>query len=57
MDKESEGLAYIRQKFPKVSQEKIKEGISTGPQITRLLEDQDFSTKLNSMTEETGRHF
>jgi hypothetical protein len=34
MDKESEGPAYIRQKFPQISQAKIKEGIFTGPQIT-----------------------
>ena len=51
MDKESEGFSYIRQKFSKISQAKIKEGIFTGPQTTQLFEDQDFSAKLNS----TGR--
>jgi hypothetical protein len=48
MNKESEGFAYVRQKFPKISQAKIKEGIFTSPQITQLFKDQNFSTKLNS---------
>jgi len=47
MVKESEGLVYLRQTFPKISEAKKKEGISVGPQNTKLFEDQDFSTKLN----------
>ena len=27
MDKESEGFAYLKQKFPKISEAKVKEGI------------------------------
>ena len=46
MDKESEGFAYLRQEFPKISEAKMKEGIFIGPQITQLFEDQDFTTKL-----------
>jgi hypothetical protein len=48
MGKESEGFAYWRQKFPKICEAKMKEGIFVGPQITQLFEDQDFSTALNS---------
>jgi hypothetical protein len=47
MDKEIEGFAYLRQKFPKISEAKLKEGIFNGPQINKLIEDHDFSTKLN----------
>jgi len=48
VDKEREVFAYLRQKFLKISEAKIKEGVFCGPQITQLFEDQDFSTKLNS---------
>jgi hypothetical protein len=51
IDKESERFAYLGQKFPKVSEAKMKERIFVGPQITQLFNDQDFSTKLTS----TGR--
>jgi hypothetical protein len=47
MDRESERFTYLRQTFPKISNAKMKEGIFVGPQITRIFEDQDFSTKLN----------
>jgi hypothetical protein len=39
----------IWQKFPGISDTKMKEEIFIGPQITQLFEDQYFSTKLNSM--------
>jgi len=35
MDKESEGFDYLRQKFPKICEAKVKEGILVGPQILR----------------------
>jgi hypothetical protein len=41
-DKESP----FKAKFPKISEAKMKEGIFIGPQITRLFEDKDLSTKL-----------
>jgi hypothetical protein len=44
IDKESEWFACLRQKFPKISEAKIKEGIFVGPQIKERFEDQDFST-------------
>jgi hypothetical protein len=34
MDKKSEGFAYLRQQFLKISEAKRKEGIFVGPQIT-----------------------
>jgi hypothetical protein len=48
MDKERTGFAYLWQIFPKISKTKMREGIFVGPQIKQLLEDHDFSTKLNA---------
>ena len=45
---ESEGIAYLRQTFPKISKTKMKEGIFVGFQIKQQFEDHDFSTKSNS---------
>jgi hypothetical protein len=36
MDKGIEGFAYLRQKFPKISEAKMKEVISIGPQTNKL---------------------
>ena len=35
----SEGFAYVRQFFPKMSEAKMKEGIFIGKQFTQLYED------------------
>jgi hypothetical protein len=54
MDKESEGFAYLRKQFPKLSEAKKKEGIFVAPPIKQLFEDHDFSTELNA-TERRSR--
>jgi hypothetical protein len=36
VDKASEGFAYLRQIFPKISEAKMKEGIFISSQITQL---------------------
>jgi hypothetical protein len=43
MDKEVEGFAYLKQKFPQVSDANIKEGIFVGSQIRALLGDSIFT--------------
>lgn len=48
MDKKSEGFAYLRQKYPKRSEAKMKERIFVDPKIKQLFEDHDFSTKFNA---------
>lgn len=48
MDKEGDGFLYLKQKFPKLSEAKIKEGIFVGPQIRALFKDLDFKRKLNA---------
>jgi len=45
MDKENEGFAYLRQKFPKTNEAKMKAGIFGGPQMKQLFDHQYFSTK------------
>jgi hypothetical protein len=48
MDKESEQSACLRKKIPKISEAKMQGGILVGLQIKQLLDDHDFSTKLNN---------
>jgi len=46
------GFEYVRNKFPNVSDAKIKEGIFIGPQMRELMQDKQFDEDLN----ETGRN-
>ena len=39
MDRTGEGFAYLKNKFPRVSDAKIKEGIFVGPQIRELMRE------------------
>jgi len=54
MDKTGRGLEYVRNKFPSVSDAKIKEGIFIGPQIRELIQDKQFDEDLNE-TERKAR--
>jgi len=47
MDKNGRGFEYVRNKFPNVSDVKIKEGIFRGPQIRELMQDKQFDKDLN----------
>ncbi|GBO23060.1 hypothetical protein AVEN_5077-1 [Araneus ventricosus] len=46
MDCGGSGFQYLRLKFPKVSETKIKEGIFVGPQFRQLMKDPVFESKL-----------
>ena len=46
-DKIGHGFQYVRNKYPNVSDTKIKEGIFIGPQIRELLQDRQFDEDLN----------
>ncbi|GBN00648.1 hypothetical protein AVEN_154414-1 [Araneus ventricosus] len=46
MDCGGNGFQYLRLKFPKVSETKIKEGIFVGPQFRQLMKDPVFESKL-----------
>jgi len=47
MDKTSRGFDNVRNKFPNVSDTKIKEGIFIGPQIRELMQDKQFNEDLD----------
>ena len=47
MDKTGSGLEYVRNKFPNMSDAKIKEDIFIGPHIRELMQDKQFDEDLN----------
>jgi len=47
MDKTGRGFEYLRNKFPNVSDAKIKEGTFLGPQIRELMQGKQFDEDLN----------
>ena len=47
MDKTDSGFEYVRNKFPNVSDTKIKEGIFIGPHIKELMQDKQFDKDLH----------
>jgi len=47
MDKTGRGLEYMRNKFPNVSDAKIKEGIFIGPENRELMQGKQFYEDLN----------
>jgi hypothetical protein len=48
MNKEGKGFDYLRQKFPRKSEAKIKEGIFVGPHVRQLFQGSDFRNNLNT---------
>jgi hypothetical protein len=49
MDKTGRGFQYVRNKFPNVSDAKIKEGIFIGSQNRELMQDNQFDEDLNEI--------
>lgn len=49
LDKDGECFKYLKNKFPKLSDAKIREGIFVGPQIRKLFKDQNFQEKMNNL--------
>ena len=47
MDKSGRGFEYVRNKFPNLSDAKIKESVFIGPQIRELMQDKQFDDDLN----------
>lgn len=41
-------MAYLKRRFPQLSDAKIKEGVFVGPQITKLLNDTEFNSTLSA---------
>lgn len=57
MDRHGEGFHYLKRKFPKISDAKIKEGIFVGPQIRELMKDSQFEQLLNEREAAAWRSF
>jgi hypothetical protein len=47
-NKEGKECDYLRQKVPRISEAKIKEGIFIGPQVQQLFQEPNFKNKLNA---------
>jgi hypothetical protein len=46
MDQKSAGFMYLNNKFIRISDAKIKEGVFVGPQIRELMQDAKFEDQL-----------
>lgn len=46
MDKTDKGFQRLKEKFPYISDAKLKEGIFVGPEIRQVIKDKDFQQKL-----------
>ncbi|CAL1671987.1 unnamed protein product [Lasius platythorax] len=57
LNQEGDCFRYIEQKFPNISDTKLKEGIFNGPQIRTLLKDVIFVTKMNDVEKEAWLSF
>lgn len=57
MDRDGDGFLYLKEKFPRISDAKIKEGIFVGPQIRELVKDQRFEKKLNVLEKSAWQCF
>ena len=47
VDKTGRGFGYLRNKFPNVSDIKIKEGIFIGREIRELMQDKQFFPRIS----------
>nr|XP_036219079.1 uncharacterized protein LOC118680996 [Bactrocera oleae] len=47
INKDGAGFQYLKTKFPRISDAKLKEGIFVGPQIRELMKDEAFESKLS----------
>lgn len=57
MDKDGAGFHYLKEKFPRVSDAKIKEGIFVGPQIRTLIKDEQFGELLSQVEKSAWNTF
>ncbi|XP_076351321.1 uncharacterized protein LOC143247336 [Tachypleus tridentatus] len=55
LDKESAAFKYLRDFFPKLSEEKVKGGVFVGPQTKKILECTEFPKKLSRKERSLGQ--
>lgn len=54
---ESSAVLYLKEKFPRLSEAKIKEGVFIGPQIKKLMQDSDFEKSLEKVEKVAWKSF
>jgi hypothetical protein len=54
MNQEADAFSYLREKFPKLSEAKLKEGVFIGPQIRDLIKDEYFDRLLQGAKSRLG---
>lgn len=57
LNRDGRAFKYLNQFFPKISTEKIKQGVFNGPQIRRLLEDDQFESYLSKVEKKAWKSF
>ena len=57
MDRDGNGFLYPKEKFPRISVAKIKEGIFVGPQIRKIMKDSIFDDMLTAVEGRAWRAF
>ena len=57
LDSSALSVKYLQEKFPKVSQAKIKEGVFIGPQIRQIILDEQFSSLLSDLEKRAWQAF
>ena len=57
LNKNGAGFHYLKEKFPRVSDSKIKEGIFVGPQIRALIRDGNFEDLLIRIEKSAWKSF
>lgn len=53
----NKSFLYLRSKFPKLSAAKVEAGIFVGPQIRKLMEDEEFDKNLNAKEKKAWNSF
>jgi hypothetical protein len=56
MDQNSAGFIYLKNRFPNISDAKIKEQVFVGPQIGALIQDVKFEDQLSEVEKQRGSH-
>jgi hypothetical protein len=57
MDQNSAGFRYLKNKFPRISDAKSKEGAFVGPQIRELLQDVKYEDQLSEVENAAWKSF
>jgi hypothetical protein len=57
MDQNSAGFMYLKNKFPRISDAKIKKRMFVGPQIRGLIEDVNFEDQLSEVEKAAWKSF